>query len=61
MLMPIDEARKIDEQNTLRRSRLLNIQYYDTSVQANQLYQNILSVPEMYDLKIVPLFADSHQ
>lgn len=60
MLMPIDEARKIDEQNTLRRSRLLNIQYYDTSVQANQLYQNILSVPEMYDLKIVPLFADSH-
>lgn len=58
--MPKDDARTIDEQNTMRRSRLLNIQYFDTSTQVNQLYKSILSVQEMYDLKIVPLYADAH-
>jgi len=54
-----DEARAIDEQKTLRRARLLNIPYEDTSAKEAKLYPDILSVPELYEHKIVPLLADS--
>ena len=56
----IDEGRKIDEQNTERRARILNVQYVDTSNRQFELYKDILSLSELYSLKIVPLVADQH-
>lgn len=56
----IDEGRKIDEQNTLSRARLLNIPYFDTSTHTVELHKEILPLNEMYLLKIVPLRADEH-
>jgi type II secretory ATPase GspE/PulE/Tfp pilus assembly ATPase PilB-like protein len=56
----IDEGRRIDEQNTISRARLLNMPYVDTSVQELKLYPDILPLAEMYSLKIVPIKADAH-
>ncbi len=53
-----DEARIIEEQSTLRRARLLNMSYEDTSNREISLYPEVLPVPELYQLKAVPLFAD---
>ena len=46
-----------EERSTQQRAALLNMQYYDTreSVASRQLYNDILSVKEMYDGKMVPL------
>ena len=54
----VDEARTIEEQTTLRRARLLNLPYEDTSTYEVPLYPDILSVPELYQLKIIPLSSD---
>jgi len=43
-----------------RRAQVLGLSYTDTSKLQKQLYKNILSVPEMYQLKVVPLVADAH-
>lgn len=55
-----DEARIIDEQKTLRRARLLNVAYQDTSNKELNLYQDFLTIPELYNLKVIPLLADEH-
>ena len=55
-----NEARAIDEQKTLRRARLLNIAYEDTSAREIKLFPDVLSVAELYDLKVVPINADPH-
>lgn len=55
-----DEARTIEEQSTQRRARLLNMGYEDTSRQELQLYPDILTVPELYELRIIPLRSDEH-
>ncbi|MEI6237299.1 MAG: ATPase, T2SS/T4P/T4SS family [Candidatus Saccharibacteria bacterium] len=55
-----DEARVIEEQKTLRRARLLNIAYEDTSDKELILYKDLLTIPELYDLKVIPLLADEH-
>lgn len=52
-------ARDEQEQSTQRRARVLGINYVDTSrLPQKQLYANVLSVPELYQLKMVPLHAD---
>ncbi len=52
-------ARLDEEQATQRRASLLGMDYFDTSRTATkQLFGNFLSVPEMYQLKVVPLVAD---
>lgn len=56
----VDEARKIDEQNTLRRARLLQLRYFDTSIKELPLFPEVLSVQEMYNLRLVPLNASDH-
>jgi type II secretory ATPase GspE/PulE/Tfp pilus assembly ATPase PilB-like protein len=53
-------ARYDEEQSTQRRAQILNLQYADTSAGNKQLYQDILSKQELYDLKVIPLFVDSH-
>lgn len=55
------DARVIDEQSTQRRARILGMGYVDTSQIANkQLFKDVLTVPELYQLKIIPLQADDH-
>lgn len=52
-------GRAEQEQSTQRRARILGMNYVDTSSIPNkQLFQNILGVPDLYRLKIVPLNAD---
>ena len=54
-------ARRDEELSTERRARVLNMTYYDTSLIQNKiLYKNLLSIPEIKQLKIVPLFSDPH-
>ena len=51
-------GRAEQEQATQRRARILGLQYVDTSQIADkQLYQYLLSVPDLYRLKVVPLQA----
>jgi len=53
--MPSD-ARIIDEKNTANRANLLGFKYYDTSaVVEPTLFKDVLGIPEMYSLKIIPL------
>lgn len=55
------DARRDEEQNTRRRANILGLQYADTSQIANkQLYKGILTVPELYSLRVIPLQADEH-
>ncbi|MCA9325322.1 Flp pilus assembly complex ATPase component TadA [Candidatus Saccharibacteria bacterium] len=54
------DARYDEEQATQRRARILGLSYFDTYNNQKQLYQNVLSNQEMYDLKVVPLQADQN-
>lgn len=51
-----EDARVIDEQNTLKRSRILNMQYLDTSAIPNKtIYKEFLPLTELYAHKYIPL------
>jgi type IV pilus assembly protein PilB len=55
------DARLDEELNTQRRARILGMNYADTSRMANkQLYNNLLTTQELYELKVIPLQADQH-
>jgi type II secretory ATPase GspE/PulE/Tfp pilus assembly ATPase PilB-like protein len=55
------DARFDEEQATQRRARVLGMQYTDTSVIPNKvLYKELMSVPELRELKVIPLFAHEH-
>ena len=55
------DARVDEEHATQRRARVLGMDYADTSQPGDKiLYREILTVPELYDLKIIPLFADQY-
>jgi type II secretory ATPase GspE/PulE/Tfp pilus assembly ATPase PilB-like protein len=54
------DARADEERNTQRRAALIGVGYVDTSKLQKQLYGGILPVPELYQLKVVPLTADEH-
>lgn len=57
----VDEARSDEEQQTLRRARILGMAYIDTSQMANKvLYKKILPVDKLRSLRIIPLQADAH-
>lgn len=56
-----NDARRDEEQATLRRARILGMSYIDTSQIANKpLYQSLLTSRELYDLRVIPLQADEH-
>lgn len=58
--MPQD-ARLTEEQTTLRRARILGIGYIDTSAIKNkELYKGLLSIQELYDMRVIPVKADDH-
>lgn len=55
------DARLDEEQSTLRRARILGLSYVDTSQNPNKpLYKDLLTVPELYQLKVIPIQADQH-
>ena len=55
------DARLDDELNTQRRARILGLNYVDTSrIADKQLYKNLLTNQELYDIKVIPLQADDH-
>lgn len=50
------DARTDDERSTEHRAQVLNMDYVDTSQMAEKpLYKDILTVRELYDLKVIPL------
>jgi type II secretory ATPase GspE/PulE/Tfp pilus assembly ATPase PilB-like protein len=53
------DARLDEEQNTMRRASILGLDYVDTSKIPNkQLYQQFFLVPEMYQMRVIPIHAD---
>lgn len=55
------DARRDEEQATLKRASILGLPYIDTSaIQDKQVYKDILSVPEIKQLKVVPIKADKY-
>ncbi len=59
IVMP-DDQRSRDEALTKRRAQVLGLNYADTRGITKQLFKDILSVKEMYELKVVPLYVDEH-
>jgi type II secretory ATPase GspE/PulE/Tfp pilus assembly ATPase PilB-like protein len=54
------EQRQIDEQNTQRRAEVLHLEYYDTSPPNKNLHKDILTLEELYKLRVIPVVADDH-
>lgn len=54
------DARGVEENATERRAGVLNFPYVNTLSVHKQLFPNILSVPELYNLRVIPLVADEH-
>lgn len=55
------DARLDEERSTQRRAHVLGLQYADTSQITNKvLYKELLGIPELYNLRLVPLVADAH-
>ncbi len=54
------DARKDEELATQRRARILGLNYIDTSTLTKNLYKELLTVPELNDLRVIPLRADEH-
>jgi type II secretory ATPase GspE/PulE/Tfp pilus assembly ATPase PilB-like protein len=53
------DARLDEEQATQRRARVLGIDYYDTGAdQSKQLFRDILSVPELRSMRVIPIRVD---
>jgi type II secretory ATPase GspE/PulE/Tfp pilus assembly ATPase PilB-like protein len=53
------DARRDEESSTLRRARLLGLNYVDTSaIPQKTLYKDLLSKEEMYGKRVIPLQAD---
>ncbi|MDB5164071.1 MAG: ral secretion pathway protein type secretion system ATPase [Candidatus Saccharibacteria bacterium] len=60
MLMSQD-ARRDEEQTTLRRARILGMPYFDTSTPGNKpIYKDLMPATDLYQLRIIPLQVDGH-
>lgn len=55
-----DPARKSEEQATQRRAQILGMSYADTSSGNKQLFKDILSLDQLEQLKVIPLYVDAH-
>lgn len=50
------DARRDEEQLTQRRARMLGMDYINTAeIQNKQLFKDILTVPELYSMKVIPI------
>lgn len=55
------DARRDEEQATLKRASILGLPYIDTSQPGNkQIYKDILTIPELHQLKVIPVQADKY-
>lgn len=55
------DARFTEEQSTLRRARILNMPYIDTSqILEKELFGDLLSKEELYGFRVIPLRVDEH-
>lgn len=55
-----DPARQDEEQSTQRRARVLGMDYFDTSQPGPKpLYKQWMSVPELRELKVIPVRSDA--
>ncbi|HSX53341.1 MAG TPA: ATPase, T2SS/T4P/T4SS family [Patescibacteria group bacterium] len=55
------DARLDEEQATARRARILGMNFIDTSQLVDKtLHKEILAVPELYRLRVIPIQADPH-
>jgi type IV pilus assembly protein PilB len=54
------DARVDEERVTQRRAQVLSINYIDTSKIQKRIFKDILSINELYQLKIIPIVADEH-
>lgn len=53
------DARRDEEVATQRRARLLGLDYVDTSgIGQKKLFKDLLTVPQMYQARVIPLQAD---
>jgi type IV pilus assembly protein PilB len=56
------DARFDEEQATQRRARVLGMQYTDTSqIQNKVLYKELLTIPELKELRVIPLYVAEHR
>lgn len=56
------DARLIEEQNTSRRAAILSLAYIDTTKLNNrQLYLQFLTVPELHQMRTIPLIVDQRK
>jgi type IV pilus assembly protein PilB len=54
-------VRQTEEQSVQRRSLLLGMSYFDTSVDTDKkLFEDILTPQQMRQNRVIPIFADSH-
>ena len=55
------DARRDEEQSTLKRASILGLKYIDTSKPGDKpIYKEILSIPELYKLRVIPVQADKY-
>lgn len=53
-------ARTDEERATQRRAQVLGMPYINTDIENKQLFKDLLSIDELKELKIIPIFADSY-
>lgn len=56
----MQNARMQEELVTSRRAQVLGMDYVDSSKLQKQLFKGVVSIPEMYNLRVIPLVADEH-
>jgi type II secretory ATPase GspE/PulE/Tfp pilus assembly ATPase PilB-like protein len=57
-----EDARLDEEKATQRRARVLGMDYFDTSPASQPekpIYKDILTVPELYKMRVIPIHVDS--
>lgn len=54
------DARQIEEQATQRRAGILGLEYIDTTQIEKQLYKQLLPVPTLKNMRVIPVYADDH-
>ncbi len=54
------DARRDEELSTQRRAAILGLSYIDTSDPNKQLYPDVLPVASLRELRVIPVYADSH-
>jgi type II secretory ATPase GspE/PulE/Tfp pilus assembly ATPase PilB-like protein len=54
------DVRVDEEKITAKRAEVLRINYIDSTKLQKQLFKSVLSLEELYKLKVIPLVADEH-